>query len=91
MSNLSDRDVVEQMNDVEMLKRPHLWHHMVLPMKRPYPDGRPGIQTALAMEPAKDGSVTVQVNGNLFGALEETEMKKYLDAEAVIDDGWRVD
>jgi hypothetical protein len=89
MPELTDQEVLNRKQDAEMIRRPHLWPHMVLPLKRTYS----GLETAVVRDVRPDGAVLVEENTTLFGPVgdEKPTMRTYLDAEAVVDAGWRVD
>jgi len=88
---MEDEQVLKDRNDIEMMKRPHLWPMGRLPLKRQHPEDDYRMQTALAYPPDADGAMVIIVNGNLFGGHGDEVTENYIDAEGVSDAGWRVD
>ncbi len=88
---MSDEEVQKTQNDLEMIKRPHLWPLLTLPLKRPHPTEEMRIQTALVVNVDDPGPIIVIIDANMFGDQGPTQPTTYLDAEAVIDAGWKVD
>lgn len=89
---LTDQEVLDKKADAEMIRRPHLWPLMVLPLKR-YNREHGGLDTALVRDVREDGAVLVEEDTTLFGPVGDMEptMRTFQDAEAVVDAGWRVD
>lgn len=86
MTTLTDEQVVEQRNDLEMLKRPHLWPGAgrTINLKQRDPEA-----WALCQR-VQDGSYRVWRYKGFTYDLEETPLM-FADAEAVVDAGWEVD
>lgn len=85
---LSDDEVVAQRSDVEMIKRPHLWPHFYLPLKKSR-DG--GYDTAYVINYIPEsGQVIVQENSTIF--TPDTGTRGVYDCpESVLAQGWIVD
>lgn len=81
---MNDDAVLIERNDVEMMKRDHLWPHMVLPLKR-WRDGH--MDTGILRDP---GPPWVIHNGTIWGGAEGGTWE-YASAEEAAADGWRVD
>ena len=83
-----DATVLSTQDDAEMMKRPHLWPHMLLPLKRTT-DDHPGsqLETGYLSNP---GPPWVVVLGTIWGG-PEGGTHEYRTAEEVAADGWRVD
>ena len=87
---MSDREVVEQMNDLEMMRRPHLWPQVFLPLKRASKrNKRPYMQTAVLNKIAK-GKFEVAYDKTIFESLKSADFVP-IDPEALIAEGWVVD
>ena len=94
----SDQDVMAGQDDLEMIRRPHLWPHWsVLPMKKPsvleknfMDDNGFGVLIRVDRGYGKEYAVFVR---NIFSS-KEFDLKDatlYPSAEAVLADGWVVD
>jgi hypothetical protein len=94
MQVLTDEEVLNGNDDLEMLRRPHLWAYPVLPLKKPELLRRdfdnPG---ALGVLLPDGGKFRVLV-GNMFfmaGSILPERQIEYDSPEAVLADGWVVD
>lgn len=89
----TDSQVVDEMDDVEMMRRPHLWPLvLVLPLKRSRDGGLP--EPALLYDPRAtfDGAYIVDEGMTPYGAaFGETVQRTYASPEEITADGWRVD
>lgn len=85
---MNDDVVIAERNDAEMMKRGHLWPHMLLPLKR-WEDDHPGAfpQTGFLTNPGPPWIITI---GTIWGGAEGGEMT-YASAEEAVADGWVVD
>jgi hypothetical protein len=87
---LTDAEVVEQRNDAEMMRRPHLWpSHPYLPLKR-----RPPLEDDsqnLGLLADNSGPMLTVLIGNLFASKDTAPRIEYESADAVVADGWIVD
>lgn len=84
----TDEDVKAQKDDVEMLKRDHLWPQLVLPLKRVV-DGQ--METAILDDPSPPAERWMLREGaNIFDARAGRPVF-YDSAEAIVAAGWRVD
>ena len=81
---MDDQQVLDARNDVEMMKRDHLWPHMVLPLKR-WRDGH--MDTGMIGSP---GTPVVIHRGTIWGGTEGGTWE-YASPEEAVADGWRVD
>lgn len=76
-------------NDAEMIRRPHLWPHMYLPLKRVRDSF---LETAVVEGLTEKGEVVVHENTTIFGSVGENENRVvYPTPEAVVAAGWIVD
>ena len=86
MSLLSDNEVLRGHDHAEMMKRDHLWPHIMLPLKR-VTDGM--LETAVLCNPGPPWMLVE--NMTIFGPVGESKTVKYESAEAIVAAGWRVD
>ena len=88
---LSDRDVVEKRNHVEMMKRTQLWPQWpMLPVKRW--TGR-DMECAVLLDVAEGKKYTLYF-ANLYmlpDDLTTCQQREYDSFEAIVADGWEVD
>lgn len=87
----SDDEVVSEPDDLEMMKRPHLWPlDGYLPIKRYVESdhGRLELETAILVRIIVNGQLTV-----LKGFFEDrdTDRVLYDSHEAIVAEGWVVD
>jgi hypothetical protein len=83
---MTDADVIATRNDVEMIKRPHLWPVWpFLPLKRRTGDPDIGFMVA--------GTGFIVRCGNLLSAAQWRQMDSisYPTAEAIVAERWIVD
>ena len=81
-----DSSVVADHDDAEMMKRPHLWPHLLLPLKRRKSDG--GFpETGYIGDPGPPGIVVL---GTIWGGPEGGTLE-YATPEEAVADGWVVD
>jgi hypothetical protein len=87
---LTDQEVISQQDHAEMIRRPHLWPHMVLPLKRVH-DGL--CDTAVVVSVTPQGKVAVVENITMFGPIPDEKPKQVLydSPEEVVAAGWSVD
>lgn len=82
---MTDEEVLGQRNDLEMIKRPHLWpHQMRLPLKR-RADGKLGFLSA-----NHEDKYRVFI-GFFFFHTETCPSIPYESPEEILDDDWMVD
>jgi hypothetical protein len=82
-----------RVEEKEMLLSPNKWPHMWLPLKR-IVDGHLQIAVLGTATTDPKSPLQVHINSNLWGHADsgkEVEVRHYTDADAVLDDGWRVD
>lgn len=90
-SSKTDDQVVDDMDDVEMMRRPHLWPlGSMLPLKREPAKGGP-LETAVLRHPYEADGYEVAEGMTVFGALGEVVHRIYASPEEIAADGWRVD
>lgn len=73
----------QEMSDLEFMKTPMKWPHLILPLKR-VKDGQ--LECAVLVE----GAPRVYL-ADMYSVTPNTEIKEYMDYEGIVDDGWRVD
>jgi len=89
--NEEERRIMNERDDVAMIKNPQLWtHYPFLPLKRgPFPDMEEGIIHT------NDPTIVRKCNLLLIPRTLEEFRKlpatRYLTVEAIIGDGWLVD
>jgi len=88
MTELSDQEVMEQRNDLEIIKRPWLWPHAVLPLKRVV-DGQLQL-SVVRIGSRREGTVKVSYGANMF-SLTGRETWVDVRPEDLVRDGWEVD
>lgn len=79
-----DAAVLATMDDARMMERPHLWPHMVLPLKR-WRDNT--MDTGFLSSPAPP---VVIHTGTIWGGADGGRIE-YATSEEAVADGWRVD
>lgn len=84
----TDEQVKDEQDDAEMMKRPHLWPGVVLPLKR-YHEGT--LQTAVLIHPPAEGEVWMISLTNMFNPDPNAPAMVYDSAETIVANGWRVD
>lgn len=84
---LTDEQVVANHDDVEMLKRKHLWPGSSINLKG---KGKHADRFAVCV-PDGPGLLVVRYKGLSYDLEPSREGLTYPDAEAVVDDGWKVD
>ena len=86
----TDEEVKTERDDVEMLKRDHLWPQLVLPLKRYTPED--GLETAVLDNPCPPAERwMLRVGATIFHPIQAGCPVFFDSAEAIIADGWRVD
>jgi hypothetical protein len=85
-SSLTDAQVLSGKDDAEMMKRDHLWPHVMLPLKR-IKDGM--LETAVLCNPGPPWQIVE--NATIFGASGQTKVTHFKSAEEIVAAGWRVD
>jgi hypothetical protein len=83
MSVTTDKQVIDERLDLEMLERPHLWPGEVVFVKR-----NNGAQTGPCRKTAT-GGYAIRVHDWREGG--EQSIASYPNAGAVVADGWKVD
>lgn len=86
----SDKQVLEEIDHLEMMKRPHLWPRWpVLPIKRWHDDTRV-MDFAILLED-EGNSVLFHFNASLYQRPGEWGVGVSRTPESVVADGWVVD
>lgn len=84
----TDEDVKREKDDLEMLKRDHLWPQLVLPLKRM----RDGVmETAILDDPCPPAERWMLREGVTMFDGRAGRPVFYESAEAIIAAGWKVD
>jgi hypothetical protein len=95
MNAITDREVLNTCNHLEMLRRPHLWPQSALPLKKPellaknYSD-----ENGIGVLILECGAYKVYLKNLFMFALESSVNDPdyvYDSPEAVLADGWIVD
>jgi len=90
----SDTKVLQEQDDVEMLKRPSLWPRWpIIPVKR-YPDGSNRPRCGVVFDDRGDTWSVLLVNMFVLAELpliDGVEKIVYDSPEAIVADGWMVD
>lgn len=92
MSNaLSDQQVIQERNDLEMLRRKHLWPHRIGIQRGVSVKKRTdsGLQTGICFEVVNDDNALVIMV--MTPEAEKNVRIPFPDAEHVVLDGWVVD
>jgi hypothetical protein len=86
----TDEQVRTDHDDAEMMKRPHLWPYVVLPLKR-IRDG--ALETAVFVNPPLDDGEKWKIIADvtIYDGHEPGRPVEYDSAEAIVADGWKVD
>lgn len=86
---MEDQQVLETLDDVEMMKRGHLWPHLLLPLKRSR-EGGGFPETGYLSNPCAPWVITL---GTIWGPIpgEPEGTIEYTSPEEAVADGWRVD
>jgi len=96
-SEISDNQVIEEQNDIEMMQRPHLWPYgRVLPLIRANPEAKPFRKDYGCLLALRRSKTTIWCGDmvEVIGMLSRgqcCETKMYDSFQAIYDDGWRVD
>lgn len=87
--NMTDQEVITNKNDAEFIKRPHLWPHEALPLKKAWD----GDDLPIGVLIYKHEQIVVLENMSIMGISfgQEVIERTYATAEEVVADGWRVD
>ena len=92
MRTISDREVLESMNHVEMIRRKHLWPKLVLPLKKPELWKKNMMDDNALGVLVQDGEKYKVYVVNLYEFLPTEKPDFVYDSpEAVVADGWIVD
>jgi hypothetical protein len=91
---MTDKEVIETRNDLEMMKRPHLWPNMFLPlinrsMKTDSPFGVEGLLFA-----NNEGSYIFIAGQNMFLPIPKDTKREQGSIEMLarlVNEGWKVD
>lgn len=86
----SDKQVVTELDHLEMMKRPHLWPSWpALPLKRWHEDTHT-MDTAVLLDD-EEGRVQFYANANLFAGPGTWGVPVLRTPEEIFADGWKVD
>lgn len=86
----TDEQVRTERDDVEMMKRDHLWPQLVLPLKRHTPEAF--LETAVLDNPCPPAERwMLRVGATIFHPIQAGRPVFYDSAEAIVADGWVVD
>lgn len=85
----TDEDVKREKDDLEMLKRGHLWPALVLPLKRKGENGF--TETAVLDDPCPPAERWMLREGVTMFDMKAGRPVFYESAEAIIAAGWEVD
>lgn len=93
-SSLSDEDVIQARDSLEMMRRPHLWpHHRLLPLKKRHEDHTfPDLIVLCALGPTSGGGVRYTVKEGPMGLVGDIVAQggDFL-LRTLVDAGWEVD
>ena len=84
----TDEEVKAERDDAEMMKRPHMWPNLVLPLKR-IRDGL--METAVIWGVPEEGEPWILHEGVTMFDNKLGNQVKYASPEAIVQSGWRVD
>ena len=82
---MDDEQVVQERHSAEMIRRPRLWPHSLLPLKKE------GTWEVASLKPLDDGRYVVFENLSLFGPVGNVTPHIFQDPEDIILAGWVVD
>ena len=93
---MTDEEVVKNMSDFEMMRRPHLWPHMFLPLKNPSKrtQDHPFAQEGILFSQGKDEGFMFLANQNMFMPIPKGANFEYGGEEMLqrlVKEGWLVD